>query len=178
MNTMHRILVVDDERPIRNTLKEILEYEDYAVDVGYDGNEAVELLKKNKYDIVLCDYEMPNRDGISVLEEIKKNQINIPFVMISGRASTNTAVEAIKKGAIDFIEKPIDLNRLFYTINLGLHKINNNLKHEKKAALKITSQDLTTYKVKYICNETGEKEAVMLPIEYWNHVKSKIGLTK
>jgi len=119
---MSKILVIDDERSIRNTLKDILEYEKYQVDVAEDGNAGLDLLKKNEYDIVLCDIKMPGIDGIEVLEKIQENGFDTPIVMISGHGNIDTAVESIKKGAYDFIEKPLDLNRLLITIRNAMDK--------------------------------------------------------
>ncbi|WP_320168373.1 sigma-54 dependent transcriptional regulator [Mangrovibacterium marinum] len=119
---MSKILVVDDERSIRNTLKDILEYEKYQVDVAEDGNAGLNLVKKNEYDIVLCDIKMPGMDGIEVLGKIQEAGIDTPVVMISGHGNIDTAVESIKKGAYDFIEKPLDLNRLLITIRNAMDK--------------------------------------------------------
>lgn len=119
---MAKILVIDDERPIRNTLKEILEYEDYSVNTAPNGIEGLELLKKGKYDIILCDIKMPKMDGIEVLENIFKITNDTPVIMISGHGNVDTAVESIKKGAFDFIEKPLDLNRLLITIRNAMDK--------------------------------------------------------
>ncbi len=119
---MSKILIIDDERPIRNTLKEILEYENHKVDTAIDGFQGIELFNKKKYDIVLCDIKMPKMDGIEVLEELFFSSPDIPVVMISGHGNVDTAVEAIKKGAYDFIEKPLDLNRLLITIRNATEK--------------------------------------------------------
>lgn len=119
---MAKILVVDDEKSIRNTLKEILEYEKFVVDEAADGPTALELIKQNKYEIVLCDIKMPKMDGIEVLQQIIEINQDIPVVMISGHGNIDTAVEAIKKGAYDYIAKPIDLNRLLVTIRNALDK--------------------------------------------------------
>ncbi|WP_066633708.1 sigma-54-dependent transcriptional regulator [Labilibacter marinus] len=113
---MAKILVIDDQRSIRNTLKDILEYESHEVTVAENGEEGVEAFDKGKFDIVLCDIKMPNMDGMEVLEVITGKTREIPVVMISGHGNIDTAVEAIKKGAYDFIEKPLDLNRLLVTI--------------------------------------------------------------
>ena len=113
---MVRILVIDDERSIRNTLKEILGFEGYAVDVAENGSLGLELVKNTDYDIILCDIKMPEMDGIEVLEKIMELKPNTTVVMISGHGNIDTAVEAIKKGAFDFIVKPLDLNRLLITI--------------------------------------------------------------
>ena len=119
---MSKILVIDDERPIRSTLKEILEFEKFKVDDAEDGKTGFELIKKNKYDIILCDIKMPKMDGMEVLEESMKIGIETPFVMISGHGNVETAVEAIKKGAFDFIQKPLDLNRILVTLRNALDK--------------------------------------------------------
>jgi len=121
-STMPNILVIDDEQSIRNTLKEVLEYEKHTVDLAIDGMEALELFRNNQYDIVLCDIKMPKMDGIEVLEKIFEISTEVPVIMISGHGNIDTAVEAIKKGAFDFLEKPLDLNRLLITIRNALDK--------------------------------------------------------
>ena len=121
---MANILVVDDERSIRNSLKEVLEYENHKVELAVDGPEALEMFSKNKYDIILCDIKMPKMDGIEVLEKVLEISQDATIIMISGHANIDTAVEAIKKGAFDFIEKPLDLNRLLITIRNGLERSN------------------------------------------------------
>lgn len=118
---MAKILVVDDERAIRNTLKEILEYEKYIITDVPDGMEALEQVKNDQFDAILLDIKMPRMDGIEVLEEILKI-CDTPVVMISGHGNIETAVEAIKKGAYDYIAKPLDLNRLLITIRNALDK--------------------------------------------------------
>ena len=118
---MSRILVIDDERSIRSTLREILEYEKYIVDDAENGATALEFIKTNKYDIILCDIKMPQMDGMEVLEKLLP-LTDTPIVMISGHGTIETAVEAIKKGAYDYISKPLDLNRLLITIRNGLDK--------------------------------------------------------
>lgn len=120
---MSRILVIDDEKSIRNTLKEILEYEKYIVDNAADGIEGLSLLKENKYDAILCDIKMPKMDGIEVLTQVRATA-DIPVIMISGHGTIDTAVEAIKKGAYDYISKPLDLNRLLITLRNALDKRN------------------------------------------------------
>jgi DNA-binding NtrC family response regulator len=119
---MAHILVIDDERSIRNTLKEILEYEKFTVDLAEHGAEGLEKYRQGKYDIVLCDIKMPEMDGLEVLELIFKEQGEAQVIMISGHGNIDNAVEAIKKGAYDFIEKPLDLNRLLITIRNALDK--------------------------------------------------------
>ncbi len=121
---MSKILVIDDERSIRNTLKDILGYEKYQVDLAEDGQKGIDLIRKNEYDIVLCDIKMPGMDGIEVLEKIQILAPDAPVVMISGHGNIDTAVESIKKGAYDYIEKPLDLNRLLITIRNAMDKSN------------------------------------------------------
>lgn len=118
---MAKILVVDDERSIRNALREILEYEKYQVDEAAEGQEALEKAKNNRYDVILLDIKMPRMDGIEVLEQIVKFS-EVPVVMISGHGTIETAVEAIRKGAYDYITKPLDLNRLLITIRNALER--------------------------------------------------------
>jgi len=135
---MSRILVIDDERSIRNTLKEILQYEKYDVDIAEDGTKGLELLSKSEYDIILCDIKMPGMDGIEVLANIQVSHPDIPVVMISGHGNIDTAVESIKKGAYDYIEKPLDLNRLLITIRNAMDK--SSLLTETKVLKKKVSQ--------------------------------------
>ncbi len=119
---MSRILVIDDERAIRNTLKEILEFEKHEVDLAEDAIAGIEMFKNAQYDVVLCDIKMPQMDGIEALENLQEFASEIPVIMISGHGNIDTAVDAIKKGAFDFIEKPLDLNRLLITIRNATDK--------------------------------------------------------
>lgn len=118
---MAKILVVDDESSIRRTLKEILEFEKYEVDLSPDGMTALEMVGANGYDVILLDIKMPEMDGMEVLEKLQE-QTDCPVVMISGHGTIETAVEAIKKGAYDFVVKPPDLNRLLITIHNAIDK--------------------------------------------------------
>ncbi|MEX1193183.1 MAG: sigma-54 dependent transcriptional regulator [Brumimicrobium sp.] len=113
---MGKILVIDDEKSIRRALKEILEFEDFEVDEAEDGKEGLDKAKNSFYDIIFCDIKMPKMDGMEVLEALQKEKVESPIIMISGHGNIETAVEAIKKGAFDFIEKPLDLNRILVTI--------------------------------------------------------------
>ena len=119
---MAHILVIDDERSIRNTLKEILEYEKFTVDLAEHGADGLEKYKSGSYDIVLCDIKMPEMDGLELLEKLSGEEGDAQVIMISGHGNIDNAVEAIKKGAYDFIEKPLDLNRLLITIRNALDK--------------------------------------------------------
>jgi two-component system nitrogen regulation response regulator NtrX len=134
---MAHILVIDDEKSIRNTLREILEYEKYKVDDASDGIEGLQMIEKEKYDIILCDIKMPKMDGIEVLKNILTNS-DTPVVMISGHGNIDTAVEAIKLGAFDYISKPLDLNRLLITIRNAMDKSSliNETKILKKKVIK------------------------------------------
>ena len=119
---MAKILVIDDQRSIRNTLKDILEYEKHEVVTAEHGEEGIEKYEAEKPDVVLCDIKMPNMDGMEVLEKIMCLTHDAPVIMISGHGNIDTAVEAIKKGAYDFIEKPLDLNRLLVTVRNAIEK--------------------------------------------------------
>lgn len=119
---MSKILVIDDEKAIRNTLKEVLEYEKHQVDLAGDGATGLEMFENNSYEIVLCDIKMAGMDGIEVLEKLHSLSPDIPVIMISGHGNIDTAVDAIKKGAFDFLEKPLDLNRLLITMRNALEK--------------------------------------------------------
>lgn len=118
---MAKILVIDDERSIRSTLKEILEYEGFEMDEAPDGPTALELAAAEKYDVILCDIKMPQMDGIEVLDKLLVMN-DTPVVMISGHGNIETAVDAIKRGAYDYISKPLDLNRLLITIRNAMEK--------------------------------------------------------
>ena len=120
---MAKILIIDDERAIRNTLKEILEFEGYEIDLAENGRVGVEKAKAGGYDLIYSDVKMPEMDGIEVLETLQKEEAcDCPIVMISGHADVETAVKALKKGAYDFIEKPLDLNRLLVTTKNALEQ--------------------------------------------------------
>ena len=119
---MAKILVIDDERSIRNTLKDILEFEKHQVVLAGDGKQGLEAAQSENFDIIFSDIKMPEMDGIELLTLLKEKEIEAPVVMISGHGNIETAVECIKKGAFDFIEKPIDLNRLLITVRNALDK--------------------------------------------------------
>jgi two-component system, NtrC family, nitrogen regulation response regulator NtrX len=119
---MAKILVIDDEKSIRNTLKEILEYEGHEVQDAADGLEGLKKIESEKFDIVLCDIKMPKMDGLELLDKIMELQSETPVIMISGHGTIETAVDAIKKGAYDFISKPLDLNRMLITLRNALDR--------------------------------------------------------
>jgi DNA-binding NtrC family response regulator len=119
---MPRILIIDDEKAIRYTLKDILEFENYTVDQAEDGPAGLDMLIKDKYDVVLCDVKMPKMDGLEVLERAQKISPDTAFIMISAHGNIEMAVDATKKGAFDFIPKPPDLNRLLVTVRNALDR--------------------------------------------------------
>ena len=153
---MTKILVIDDERSIRNSMKDILQYEGHDVVLAENGLEGLVSVKSEKPDIVFCDIKMPKMEGIEVLERIKEFSTDTPVIMISGHGTIDTAIEAIRKGAYDFIEKPLDLNRLLITIKNATDK--HQLIHETKTLKNKVSK-------KY--DMIGESEAI-------NHVRSMI----
>ncbi|MCQ2958668.1 MAG: sigma-54 dependent transcriptional regulator [Bacteroidales bacterium] len=121
---MASILVVDDERAIRNSLKEILEYEDYKVDIAENGMEGLQKVQNGKFDLIFSDIKMPEMDGIAFLEAVLKERNDIPVIMMSGHAEIDIAVKSIKMGAYDFISKPLDMNRILVTVRNALDKKN------------------------------------------------------
>ncbi|GMQ28384.1 sigma-54 dependent transcriptional regulator [Algoriphagus confluentis] len=135
---MPKILIIDDERFIRSSLREILEYEKFEVTEAQDGEDGLQKIKDEEFDLVLCDVKMPKMDGIEVLEQAKALEKSPQFIMISAHGSIETAVEATKKGAFDFIPKPPDLNRLLLTVRNALDK--KNLVTETKVLKKKLSK--------------------------------------
>ncbi len=120
---MAKILIIDDERAIRRALKEILEFENFQVDEAENGIEGLDKAKNSLYDIIFCDIKMPQMDGMEVLDALNLAKIDTPVIMISGHGNIETAVEAIKKGAFDFIEKPLDLNRILVTVRNAKERV-------------------------------------------------------
>jgi DNA-binding NtrC family response regulator len=127
---MNSILVVDDEKAIRKTLSEILSFEGYKLDEASDGEEGLKRFRERTYDAVLCDVKMPKLDGLEFLQRAGEINPDVPIIMISGHGTIETAVEAVKQGAYDFISKPPDLNRLLITIRNAMER--NNLVTETK----------------------------------------------
>lgn len=164
---MSKILVIDDERAIRNTLKEVLEYEKHEVDLAEDGHSGLEMFNSNSYDIVLCDIKMAKMDGIEVLQKIYETTTDVPVVMISGHGNIDTAVEAIKKGAYDFLEKPLDLNRLLITIRNATDKSTlisqtQVLKNKVSKMYEIVGESESIKKVKEMIDRVAPTEARVL----------------
>lgn len=164
---MSKILVIDDEKAIRNTLKEILEFENHTVDLAEDGVVGIEMFSNGGYDIVLCDIKMPQMDGIEVLDRLQEQSSDTPVIMISGHGNIDTAVEAIKKGAYDFIEKPLDLNRLLITIRNATDKTTliqetKVLKRKVNKAYDIVGESPAISKVKDMIERVAPTEARVL----------------
>ena len=113
---MSKILIIDDEQAIRNALREILEYESFTIAEAEDGPTALKLLEKESFDVIFCDIKMPRMDGMEVLSKLKEKGSETPVIMITGHGNVETAVEALKKGAYDFIQKPLDLNRILVSV--------------------------------------------------------------
>lgn len=164
---MSKILVIDDERAIRNSLKEILEYEKHIVDLAEDGIIGIEMFQNNSYDVVLCDIKMPQMDGIEVLDQLLSRSAEVPVIMISGHGNIDTAVEAIKKGAFDFIEKPLDLNRILITIRNAtdkttLIKETKILKRQVSKTFDIVGESPAIRKVKDVIEKVAPTDARVL----------------
>ena len=136
-----KLLVIDDERSIRNSLKEILMDEGYDVDVAEDGVSGVELALKEKYSVIFCDIKMPQMDGVEVLDRLVAEGVDSAVIMISGHGDIDTAVECIKKGAFDFIQKPLDLNRILITIKNATDKV-SLVKETKILKKKVYGQEM------------------------------------
>ncbi len=119
---MPNILIIDDEKAIRKTLSEILSFEGYKIDEAADGEEGLKRFSEKNFDLVLCDIKMPKLDGIEFLEKAREINADIPIIMISGHGNIDTAVEAVKKGAFDYVSKPPDLNRLLITLRNATEK--------------------------------------------------------
>lgn len=153
---MTKILVIDDERSIRNSMKDILQYEGYEVVLAENGMEGLVSVKPEKPDVVFCDIKMPKMEGIEVLERIKEFSADTPVIMISGHGTIDTAIEAIRKGAYDFIEKPLDLNRILITI--------------KNA----TDKHLLIHETKTLKNKVSKKYDMIGNSEALNHIRAMI----
>ena len=149
---MARILIVDDEQSIRRVLRDILELEKYQVDEAVDGLDCLVKLKQSEYDAIILDIKMPKMDGMEALDKIQQLAADTPIVMISGHATIDTAVEAVKRGAYDFISKPPDLNRLLITLRNAIDK--SSLISEKK----ILQKNVSKFKTQEI---VGEYRSIM-----------------
>ena len=164
---MPKILIIDDEASIRSTLREILEYEKYHIEEASDGEIGLNKVTHEKFDAVLCDVKMPKLDGIEVLEKSIEQGTDVPFIMISAHGTIETAVEATKKGAFDFIQKPPDLNRLLLTIRNALDKSNlvketKSLKRKIAKTYDIVGESPAIKQVKEMIEKVAVTEARVL----------------
>jgi len=186
---MAKILIVDDEASIRNTLREILEFEKYDVEEANDGIQCLGKLKKTNYDVIIMDIKMPKMDGMEALERVQMISNDTPVIMISGHANIDTAVEAVKKGAFDFISKPPDLNRLLITVRNAMDKSslitdNKVLKRRvsRTKAQKIIGESTSIMKIKETIDRVAPTDARVLItgnngtgkelVARWLHTKS------
>lgn len=184
---MASILIIDDERAIRNVLKDILNNEGYTTDEAIDGEEGLNKFKQTNFDLVLCDIKMPKIDGIEFLQKAKEINADVPIIIISGHGNIETAVDAVKKGAFDYIAKPPDLNRLLITIRNAMDK--NTLVKETKVLKKkvagiqeIIGQSAPIVKIKETIEKvaatdarvlvTGENGSGKELVARWLHEKS------
>ena len=166
---MKKILIIDDERAIRSTLKEILEFEKYNVDDAENGLKGIELARQNDYNLIFCDIKMPIMDGLNFLEKIKSYEIKCPIIMISGHGSIDTAVKTLKEGAYDYIQKPLDLNRILTSVRNAIEtniikKENISLKSKikKKEKTTIIGQSNEIKIVKEIIDKVANTDARVL----------------
>ena len=163
-----KILIIDDERSIRNSLKEILADEGYDVDVAENGTQGCEMAEKEKYSVIFCDIKMPGMDGMEVLDKFAEIGVDAAVVMISGHGDIDTAVECIKKGAFDFIQKPLDLNRILITIKNATEKV--SLVKETKILKKrvygqeIVGESVAVKQVKSMIDKVAPTDARVLII--------------
>lgn len=166
---MIRILLIEDEEPIRRVLVRILSEEDaqYKITEAVDGKKGFDLLKKESFDLVLCDIKMPKMDGIEVLQKAKNSKINTPFIMLTGHGNVDTAVEAMKLGAYDFISKPPDLNRLLTSVrhaleNKYLRSENKKLKSKVAQKFKIIGLSKPIIEMKEMISKVATTDARIL----------------
>ena len=144
VKVMSTILIIDDQKPIRNALREILEFEKYTIEEAADGFVGLEMIGNKNYDLVFCDIKMPRLDGLEFLKKVTEKENTIPIIMISGHGDIETAVQTLKLGAYDYIEKPLDLNRVLKSVKNAFEK--NFLKKEnnflKRKIKKITNSEI------------------------------------
>lgn len=141
---MPSILIIDDEPAIRKALREILEYEAFEVKEAEDGPSALKIVEKENFDLIFCDVKMPRMDGIEVLSKMKENGVEAPVVIMTGHGNVETAVEALKKGAYDFIQKPLDLNRILVTVRnaSNQHTLEKETKTLRKKVNKVLGSNI------------------------------------
>ena len=185
---MKKLLVVDDEKAIRETLIEILEHEKYEVKEAEDGKQALSILEKEDFDVVLCDVKMPKMDGIELLDKVNAQGSQVPFIMISAHGTIETAVEATRKGAFDFLQKPPDLNRLLITVRnaldkKGLVQETRKLRRKIKKTFEIVGESKPILEIKETIEKVAPTEARVMVmgengtgkelVARWLHEKSE-----
>ncbi len=164
---MPSILIIDDERSIRKTLNEILSFEGYKIEEAADGEEGLKKFKEKNFDIVLCDIKMPKLDGIEFLEKAREINDEVPIIIISGHGNIETAVEAVKKGAYDYISKPPDLNRMLITLRNAMEKTTlvaetKVLKRKVAKVQQIVGESMPIKKIKDTIDKIAPTEARVL----------------
>jgi len=164
---MADILIIDDEKAIRKTLSEILSFEGYKLDEASDGEEGLKKFREKNYDVVLCDIKMPKLDGIEFLQKAGESNPDVPIIMISGHGNIETAVEAVKKGAYDYISKPPDLNRLLITIRNAMDRSSlvtetKVLKRKVSRVPEMIGESVTVRKIKETIDKVAPTEARIL----------------
>ncbi|MBK9565474.1 MAG: sigma-54 dependent transcriptional regulator [Saprospiraceae bacterium] len=168
---MAKILIVDDDKSIRKTLKDILEFEKYVVDEAVDGLDCIVKIKQQSYDVIILDVKMPRMDGMEAIEKIQNLTPDTPVVMISGHGNIDTAVEAVKKGAFDFIQKPPDLNRLLITLRNALDK--SCLITEKK----VLQKRVHSSKIQDMIGESANMELIKSTIDKVAPTEARVLIT-
>jgi two-component system nitrogen regulation response regulator NtrX len=166
---MANILIIDDEKAIRKTLTEILSFEGYKLEEAADGEEGLRKFREKTYDVVLCDIKMPKIDGLDFLQKAVEINSDVPIIMISGHGNIETAVEAVKKGAYDFIQKPPDLNRLLITIRNAMER--NTLVNETKSLKR------KAFKAQEMIGESGPIQKIKETIEKVAPTEARVLIT-
>ena len=166
---MSKILIIDDEQAIRKALREILEYESFTITEAEDGPSALKILEKESFDVIFCDIKMPRMDGLEALSKLKEKGIETPVIMITGHGNVETAVEALKKGAYDFIQKPLDLNRILVSVRnasnqQALQKETKTLRKKinKSAGNSIVGESNAIMEIKKMIDTVAPTEARVL----------------
>jgi DNA-binding NtrC family response regulator len=164
---MTKVLVIDDEKAIRRSIKEILEFEKYEVDEAEDGIQGLGMAQKNNYDVILSDIKMPKMDGLELQNKLNESNVNSALIIMSGHGTIDTAVDAVKKGAFDFLAKPIDLNRLLVTVRNALDKTNlvtetKQLKKKISKTYDIIGESKPVKEIKDIIEKVAPTEARVL----------------
>ena len=168
---MAAILIIDDEKAIRKTLTEILSFEGYKIEEAADGEEGLKKFKEKTFDLVLCDIKMPKLDGIEFLQKAGEINPDVPIIMISGHGNIETAVEAVKKGAYDYISKPPDLNRLLITIRNAMDKGSlvtetKVLKRKVSKVQEMIGESIPIKKIKDTIDKVAPTDArILIPLE-------------